>query len=195
MSDPSLNAFAIGLAPENAAVAVTTGLLERLDRQEVEAVLAHEVAHIRNYDVRLATTAVALVAIIALLSDMGRRLLWYGGARSRSQRDGQRHGNPIVYLLALVFVILGPTIAVLLQLALPRNREYLADASGAELCRNPNALASALRKISSIPEPLHAASETCASLYFTNPFKKNKRTLFSTHPPTEERIRRLEQMM
>lgn len=195
IDDPSPNAFASGMSPQNAAVAVTTGLLERLDRQEVEAVVAHEIAHIRNYDVRLATTAVALVAVIALLSDLGRRMLWYGGGRRRSSKQDQRGGNPIIYLVALVFVILGPMIAVLIQLAISRNREYLADASGAELCRNPNALASALRKIAAIPEPMEAAAESCASLYFTNPFKKKNRNLFSTHPPTEERIRRLELMM
>lgn len=197
IDDPSPNAFASGMSPQNAAVAVTTGLLERLNREEIEAVLAHEVAHIRNYDVRLATMAVALVAVIALLSDLGRRLLWYGGGRRQSSRQGGRSGggNPVVYLVALLFVLLGPVIAVLVQLALSRNREYLADASGAELCRNPNALASALRKIADMPEPVQAASEACASVYFTNPFKMRRRNLFSTHPPTEERIRRLEQMM
>lgn len=195
IDDPSPNAFAAGMSPKNAAVAVTTGLLERLDRQEVEAVLAHEVAHIRNYDVRLATTAVALVAVIVILSDIARRMMWYSGGRRRSSSDkDNKGGHPAIYLIALLFIILGPLVATMIQLAISRNREYLADSSGAELCRNPNALASALRKIAAIPEPMEAASEACASLYFTNPFKK-KRNLFSTHPPTEERIRRLEQMM
>lgn len=194
IADPSPNAFATGMSPKSAAVAVTTGLLERLDRQEVEAVVAHEVAHIRNFDVRLATTAIALVAVIGLLSDIAIRMMWYGGARQRRSNKDNKGGHPAIYAIALVFVILGPIIATLVQLAISRNREYLADASGAELCRNPNALASALRKISGIEEPMEAASRTCASLYFSNPFKK-QRNLFSTHPPTDERIRRLEQMM
>lgn len=199
IDDPSPNAFAAGMTPQNAAVAVTTGLLERLNRQEIEGVLAHEVAHIQNYDVRLATTAVALVAVVGILSDLAMRLVWYGGGRSRRRRSGKEsQGQAVVYLIALVFLLLSPLIAVFLQLAISRNREYLADATGAELCRNPGALASALRKISAAPEPVSAASRTCAALYISDPTKKRTRawaSWWSTHPPVEERIRRLEQMM
>lgn len=192
INDSSPNAFAAGMSPKKAAVAVTTGLMDRLNREETEAVIAHEVAHIQNYDVRIATTAIALVAVIAVLSDLAVRMMWLGGGRRGRDKDNKTH--PAIYLIALVFVILGPFIGTLIQLAVSRNREYLADASGADLCRNPNALASALRKIAAIPEPMEAVSSTCASLYFSDPLKK-KRNFFSTHPPTEERIRRLEQMM
>ncbi|MFO7311918.1 MAG: zinc metalloprotease HtpX [Bacillota bacterium] len=198
IDDPSPNAFAAGMSPQNAAVAVTTGLLDRLNRHEIEGVLAHEVAHIQNYDVRLATTAVALVAVVGILSDLGMRLLWHGGGSRRRRSNRESQGQAIVYLVALVFLLLSPLIAVFLQLAISRNREYLADASGAELCRNPGALASALRKIAAAPEPVQAASRACAALYISDPTKKRARSWaswWSTHPPVEERIRRLEQMM
>ena len=196
IDDPSPNAFAAGMTPENAAVAVTTGLLERLNRQEIEGVLAHEMAHVQNYDVRLATTAVALVAVIGLLSDIGYRWVWWsGGSRRRRSSGKDNQGEAVIQLIALLLLLLAPLAAVLIQLAISRNREYLADASGAELCRNPGALASALRKIASVSEPVEAASRTCAALYISDPFKKRAFSWFSTHPPTEERIRRLEQMM
>lgn len=242
IDDPSPNAFAAGMTPQNAAVAVTTGLLERLNRQEIEGVIAHEIAHIQNYDVRLATTAVALVAVIGILSDLARRMLWYWGwmgGRKRDSRGGKGSGRDaqaqaLIQLVAFLFLMLAPLVALFLQLAISRNREYLADASGAELCRNPGALASALRKIAEVPEPVRAASPTCAALYFSDPLKKHagsgsgvpsqsgsqpqapsqsqsqsqfeshrqaqfqsrpRASWFSTHPPVEERIRRLEQMM
>lgn len=199
IDDPSPNAFAAGMNPQNAAVAVTTGLMERLDRQEIEGVIAHEIAHIQNYDVRLATMAIALVAVIGILSDLSRRMLWYsGGRRNRRSSDRDSQGQGVIQLIALLFLVLAPIVAALVQLAISRNREYLADATGAELCRNPNALASALRKIAQAPEPVRAASATCAALYISDPTKKKARAKanwFSTHPPTEERIRRLEQMM
>lgn len=199
IDDPSPNAFAAGMSPKNAAVAVTTGLLERLNRQEIEGVLAHEIAHIQNYDVRLATTAIALVAVIGILSDLARRIMWFSGGNRQRRRDGRNNqGQAVIQLVALLLLLLAPLIAMFVQLAISRNREYLADASGAELCRNPGALASALRKISQAPEPVSAASPTCAALYISDPTKKQARARtnwFSTHPPTEERIRRLEQMM
>lgn len=203
IDDPSPNAFAAGMSPKNAAVAVTTGLLERLNRQEIEGVLAHEMAHVQNYDVRLATTAIALVAVIGILGDLSMRMLWYsGGSRRRRSSDREGDNQGVVQLIAVLFLILAPIAATFVQLALSRNREYLADASGAELCRNPEALASALRKISEAPERVQAASRTSAALYISDPLKKGARSgrqaranLFSTHPPTAERIRRLEQMM
>lgn len=186
IQDPSPNAFATGISPKNGAVAVTTGLMERLNREEVEAVLAHEVAHIKNYDIRLATVALALVSVIAIVSDFGSRIL-LSGKRNRNV-------HPIIYIAALVLLILSPFIATLIRLAISRNREYLADASGAELCRNPYALASALEKISGIRVPVKEASNTSAMLYFSDPLKKKMIGLFSTHPPSEERIRRLRGM-
>lgn len=196
IDDPSPNAFATGMSPNKAAVAVTTGLLDRLSRQEVEAVLAHEVAHIRNYDVRLATAVIALVSAVAVLVDLALRVVWMGGrSQGRSRGRSETKDSPHVYLAALLLLLVSHLVATLIQLAISRNREYLADASGAELCRNPAALASALRKIAEVEEPVRAASPASASLYFSDPIKKRRRAWFSTHPPVEERIRRLEQMM
>lgn len=198
IEDPSPNAFAAGMSPKSAAVAVTQGLLDRLKREEIEAVLAHEVAHIKNYDVRIATTAVALVAVISILSDIVMRSMWYSSlGRSRNRRNHRQDHHPVMMIIALLVLLIAPLVALLIQLALSRNREYLADASGAELCRNPMALASALRKISGIDEPVQRAAHSSAALYFADPLKKkrSRKNLFSTHPPVEERIRRLEQMM
>ena len=191
INDPSPNAFATGLKPEKAAVAVTTGLLERLSREEVEGVIAHEVAHIKNYDVRLSTVTLALVSVIAIMSDIGSRMLFFrsisGGRRDQNQ-------NPIFLIIGLVLLVLAPLIAILINMAISRNREFLADASGAELTRNPDALASALEKIANIETPVEQASSASAPLYFSDPLKKKVSGLFSTHPDPVERISRLRQM-
>lgn len=190
INDASPNAFATGLKPEKAAVAVTTGLLDQLTREEVEGVIAHEVAHIKNYDVRLATVTLALVSVIAIMSDIGSRMLFFrsvGGRRDNNQ-------NPIFMIVGLVLLILAPLIATLVNLAISRNREFLADASGAELTRNPDALASALEKIANIQTPVKEASRASASLYFSDPLKKKLSGLFSTHPNPAERIARLRSM-
>jgi len=171
-------------------VAVTTGLLDQLTREEVEGVIAHEVAHIKNYDVRLATVTLALVSVIAIMSDIGSRMLFFrsvGGRRDNNQ-------NPIFMIVGLVLLILAPLIATLVNLAISRNREFLADASGAELTRNPDALASALEKIANIQTPVKEASRASASLYFSDPLKKKLSGLFSTHPNPDERIARLRSM-
>ncbi|OIJ18972.1 zinc metalloprotease HtpX [Anaerobacillus alkalidiazotrophicus] len=188
IQDSSPNAFATGTSPKNGAVAVTTGLLDRLNREEVEGVLAHEVAHIKNYDIRLATIALALVSVVAIISDLGSRMIFY----ARGGRDKKQH--PAVLIIALVLLILSPLIASLIKLAISRNREYLADASAVELTRNPNALATALEKISGVRTPVREASNASASLYFADPLKKKVVGLFSTHPPSEERIKRLRKM-
>jgi heat shock protein HtpX len=191
INDPSPNAFATGLKPEKAAVAVTTGLLERLSREEVEGVIAHEVAHIKNYDVRLSTITLALVSVIAIMSDIGSRMLFFrsisGGRRDQNQ-------NPIFLIIGLVLLVLAPLIAMLINMAISRNREFLADASGAELTRNPDALASALEKIANVETPVEQASSASAPLYFSDPLKKKVSGLFSTHPDPVERISRLRQM-
>ncbi|MGE6492259.1 zinc metalloprotease HtpX [Exiguobacterium sp. NPDC077395] len=191
INDPSPNAFATGLKPEKAAVAVTTGLLERLSREEVEGVIAHEVAHIKNYDVRLSTVTLALVSVIAIMSDIGSRMLFFrsisGGRRDQNQ-------NPIFLIIGLVLLVLAPLIAMLINMAISRNREFLADASGAELTRNPDALASALEKIANVETPVEQASSASAPLYFSDPLKKKVSGLFSTHPDPVERISRLRQM-
>ncbi|MEW8967541.1 MULTISPECIES: zinc metalloprotease HtpX [Exiguobacterium] len=190
INDPSPNAFATGLKPEKAAVAVTTGLLDRLSREEVEGVIAHEVAHIKNYDVRLSTVTLALVSVIAIMSDIGSRMLFFrsvGGRRDNNQ-------NPIFLIVGLVLLVLAPIIATLINLAISRNREFLADASGAELTRNPEALASALEKIANVETPVKEASSASAPLYFSDPLKKKISGLLSTHPNPVERINRLRQM-
>ncbi|MEJ6527726.1 zinc metalloprotease HtpX [Exiguobacterium sp. USCH10] len=191
INDSSPNAFATGLKPEKAAVAVTTGLLERLSREEVEGVIAHEVAHIKNYDVRLSTVTLALVSVIAIMSDIGSRMLFFrsisGGRRDQNQ-------NPIFLIIGLVLLVLAPLIAMLINMAISRNREFLADASGAELTRNPDALASALEKIANVETPVGQASSASAPLYFSDPLKKKVSGLFSTHPDPVERISRLRQM-
>ncbi|WDH76044.1 zinc metalloprotease HtpX [Exiguobacterium marinum] len=191
INDSSPNAFATGLKPEKAAVAVTTGLLDQLSREEVEGVIAHEVAHIKNYDVRLSTVTLALVSVIAIMSDIGSRMLFFrsisGGRRDQNQ-------NPIFLIIGLVLLVLAPLIAMLINMAISRNREFLADASGAELTRNPEALASALEKIANVETPVEQASSASAPLYFSDPLKKKVSGLFSTHPDPVERISRLRQM-
>ncbi|MDT8862057.1 zinc metalloprotease HtpX [Alkalihalobacillus sp. MEB130] len=188
IQDSSPNAFATGTSPKKGAVAVTTGLLQQLNREEIEGVLAHEVAHIRNFDIRLATIAVALVSAVAILSDLGTRMMFF----SRRNRNQKQH--PAVLVIALLLLILAPIVATLIRLAISRNREFLADASAAELTRNPYALASALRKITGVHTPVEEASSTSAPLYFADPLKKKAASLFSTHPQPEERIRRLSNM-
>ncbi|RQW19758.1 zinc metalloprotease HtpX [Bacillus sp. C1-1] len=188
IDDPSPNAFATGISPKSGAVAVTTGLMNRLNREEIEGVLAHEVAHIRNYDIRLSTIAVALVSAIAILSDIGMRFFIFSGGRNNNNK------HPLIMIIALLLVLLAPIIAVVMQLAISRNREYLADASAVELTRNPEALATALERITDTHTPVEEASSSTASLYFADPLKKKAASLFSTHPPADERIRRLRQM-
>ncbi|MGX7420493.1 zinc metalloprotease HtpX [Carnobacterium gallinarum] len=195
IDDPSPNAFAAGNSPENASVACTTGILEKLNREELEGVMAHEVSHIRNYDIRLSTIALALAAVIALLASIGTRMLWFTGGSRRSSNDNDKSGGgAILMVLSILFMILAPLAATMAQMALSRNREYLADASAVELTRNPQGLISALRKISA-SEPMKSADPTSAALYIENPLKKeSKDSLFATHPATEKRIERLEKM-
>ena len=194
IEDESPNAFATGSSPENAAVAVTTGLLERLNREELEGVIAHEFGHIRNYDVRLQTIAIALGAVIAMLVQFGSRMMfWGGGSRDRDDDDNGGGANAIFMVIGLIAMILGPFMSTILQLALSRNREYLADASAVEFTRNPYGLISALQKISEAP-PMTEADKTSAALYISNPFGEEGDSLFSTHPSTANRIKRLEKM-
>jgi heat shock protein HtpX len=193
IDDTAPNAFATGRDPQNSAIVVTTGLLQKMDRLELEGVVAHEMSHIKNYDIRYATLVVVLVGTVALLSDWMGRSFFYG----RGRRDRRGGGNAIFILLALILVILAPVIARLIQLAISRQREYLADSSGALLTRYPEGLASALEKISKDTEPLEVANKATAHLYIVNPLLDHRgklNDLFSTHPPTEERIKRLRGM-
>jgi heat shock protein HtpX len=197
IDDTAPNAFAAGRKPETAVICVTTGILEKLNRVELEGVVAHEMSHIKNYDVRLQTLVVVMAGVVALLSDwMLRGFMWGGGRRGRS-RSGSGGAGGILALVGLALAFLSPLIATIIQLAVSRKREFLADASAAMLTRYPPGLASALRKISADTEPLEAANKATAHLYIVNPLKNIKggvNRLFSTHPPIEERIAALEKM-
>lgn len=195
IEDRAPNAFATGRAPDHAAVTVTRGLLEKLNRLELEGVIAHELAHIRNYDIRVMTLATLLVGVIALLSDLILRGLRFGAYGGRRGRAGK--GGAALLLLALVLAVVAPLVAVALQMAVSRRREYLADATAALLTRYPEGLASALEKIAAAPEPLEAATKATAHLFIWNPLRDHGgglNALFNTHPPVRERIRRLHEM-
>lgn len=193
IDDPAPNAFATGRDQNNAAIAVTTGLLDRLDRSELEGVIAHELSHIGNRDILLSTIVVVLVGFIALLSDFFTRSLFWGGRRD-NDRDNQFH--IIMVVVGVALAILAPIAATLIQLAISRKREFLADATGALITRYPEGLASALEKISKNHTPLRRANKATAHLYFSSPLKDQQKSgwltrLFMTHPPIEERIRAL----
>lgn len=196
INDSAPNAFATGRDPEHAVVAVTTGLLDKLDKQELEGVIAHEMSHIGNYDIRLMTIVVVLVGVVALLSDFFLRWTWFGGGRRRSDSEGGGQLQLILLIAAIALAILAPIAATLIQLAISRKREFLADATGALLTRYPEGLASALEKIAQDPEPLEVANRATAHLYIENPIKKESiSALFSTHPPVVERIKKLRAMI
>lgn len=194
IEDPAPNAFATGRDPKHASVAVTRGLLDTMDRAELEGVIAHELSHVGNRDIRVMLLVTVLVGTVALLSDWLMRSMWWGG-RSRDRDRGGAGG--LLLIVGIVLAILTPIIATLIQLAVSRQREYLADASGAFLTRYPAGLASALRKIAADRNVLSVANKATASLYIANPLKDHPFQfdhLFDTHPPIEERIKRLEAM-
>jgi heat shock protein HtpX len=198
IEDTAPNAFATGRDPKHAVLCVTTGILQKLNRVELEGVVAHEMSHIKNYDVRLQTVVVVMAGVVALLSDWILRSFLWGGGRRRSRDDrGSGGAGAILVIVGLALAIVAPLFAKIIQLAVSRKREFLADASGAMLTRYPAGLASALRKISADTEPLEAANKATAHLYIVNPLKDSKgavNKLFSTHPPIEERIAALEKM-
>ncbi len=195
IEDSALNAFATGRNPKRASITVTTGLLEKMNRQELEGVIAHEMSHIKNYDIRMMMLAAVLVGVITMISDIFLRSLIFGGGK-RDREGGQ--AQMIMIVVGLALAILSPIIAQIIKLAVSRKREYAADAQGAVLTRYPAGLASALKKISNDPDPLvDNANRATAHLFISTPFRKKKgwfTNLFSTHPPIEERIRRLEAM-
>ncbi|MBI2990463.1 MAG: M48 family metallopeptidase [Candidatus Magasanikbacteria bacterium] len=187
IDSPALNAFATGRDPEHASIAVTTGIIQALENEELEGVIAHELSHVKNFDIRVMTVVVVLVGSIALLSDFFFRAHFYGGRRGKDNKAGG-----IFMIIGLLALIISPVVAELIKLAISRKREFLADASGALLTRYPEALARALEKISASSIPLQRASAATAHLFISNPFKKkNLSSLFSTHPPIEERVKRL----
>ncbi|HEK85208.1 MAG: zinc metalloprotease HtpX [Candidatus Saccharicenans sp.] len=198
IDDTAPNAFATGRNPKNSVVCVTTGLIQKMNRLELEGVVAHEISHIKNYDVLLQTVAVVMVGVVALLSDWMLRSFWWGGGRRKSREErGGGNAGAILLLVGIILAILSPLIAELIHLAISRRREFLADASGAMLTRYPAGLASALKKIAADPEPLEVANKATAHLYIVNPLKNvggKMNKLFSTHPPVEERIAALEKM-
>ena len=199
IEDSSLNAFATGSNPQNAAVAATSGLLAIMNREELEAVMGHEVSHIRNYDIRISTIAVALASAITLLSSLAGRMMWWGGAdRRRNDNDNDRDGNGleiIMLVISLLAIILAPLAATLVQLAISRQREFLADASSVELTRNPQGLINALRKLDNSEPMHHHVDDASSALYINDPKKGGGlQKLFYTHPPISERIERLKQM-
>jgi heat shock protein HtpX len=198
IDDTAPNAFATGRDPQHATVVVTSGLLQKLDKLELEGVIAHELSHIKDYDIRLMTLVVVLVGLVALLADFMLRFTWFGAGRRPINRGrGEGMAGAIILIAAIVAVILAPLVAELLRLAISRGREYLADASGALLTRYPEGLARALEKIDADTEPLEVANKATAHLYIANPLKGHEswaNNLFSTHPPIKERIRRLRAM-
>lgn len=188
MNDPAPNAFATGRDPQHAVVAATTGILEIMDDQELEGVMAHELGHVKNYDIRVSMIAFALVAVIAILADIMLRMAWF-----RDNDNGK--GSQVTFVVGLVGAILAPLIATLIQLAISRRREYLADASGALTTRYPEGLARALEKIGAHGSVMQKQNSSTAHLFFANPLKRSSLSgLFSTHPPVEERVRRLRNM-
>lgn len=187
IDDPAPNAFATGRDPKHAIVAATTGILDIMNDRELESVMAHELGHVRNYDIRVSMIAFGLVSAIGILSDIAMRMFFFGGDDRRDNNS-----NPIVLVIGIVLIILAPIIAAIVQLAVSRQREYLADATGAMTTRDPEGLASALEKLEQYGRPMRRQNSSMAHLFFSNPLKKGFfNNLFSTHPPLEARIARL----
>ncbi len=196
IDDPAPNAFATGRDPSHASIALTTGIVEQLENEELEGVIAHELSHIKNYDIRLMMVIIILVGVVALLSDWLLRFRLFGG--KRSDREGGGQLGAILLLVGIILAILSPLIAQIIKLAVSRKREFLADADGALLTRYPEGLARALEKISLSNQPMLRANDATAHLYIANPFggktQKFFHKLFSTHPPIEERVKTLREM-
>ena len=195
VDDPQPNAFATGRNPENAVICVTTGLLEKLDYYELEGVIAHEMSHIKNYDIRLSCVVSVMVGFVVMLSDLFSRLLFWGGIKDN---DSDSKANGILMIIGLIFLILSPIFGSLMQLALSRKREFLADSTAVEFTRNPDGLISALQKLENDPNQLETANSATANMYIVNPFRKNTKegkkktsSIWSTHPSTEDRIEAL----
>ncbi len=201
IDDTAPNAFATGRDPEHAVIALTTGIIQKLDKVELEGVIAHELSHIGNRDILLATLVTVMVGVIVLLADWFRRWTFWGGGRKRNSESGGGQLQLIIMIAAIVLSILAPLFAYLMQFAISRKREFLADANGALLTRFPDGLARALEKISADQEPLEVANRATAHLYIASPFKENEKgkisfftKMFMTHPPVEERIAALRGM-
>lgn len=193
IDDPAPNAFATGRDPKHALVAATTGIMDIMNDRELTAVMAHEMGHVRNYDIRVSMIAFGLVSAIGMMSDVAMRMMWFGGGDSDNRGSAS---NPIFMVVGIIVIILAPIVAALVQMAISRQREYLADATGAMTTRDPEALASALEKLETAGRPMQRQSASTAHLFFNNPLKAGSiSALFSTHPPLEQRIARLRQTM
>jgi heat shock protein HtpX len=204
IDDPAPNAFATGRSPEHAVVAITSGLRHKLQRDELQGVIAHEMSHVRNYDIRLMLLMAVLVGTVVMLADLFRQMLWYGGGGRRSSRRDSKDGGGsgvialVLILVAVILSIVAPILAQIIQLAVSRQREYLADASAVELTRYPEGLANALRKINADPAELKTANRGTAHLFIANPIKKfedRSASIWASHPPIADRIKRLEALM
>ena len=195
IDDPSLNALATGRSPKHAVICATTGLLKMMNRTELEGVIAHEMSHVKNYDILFASIIAVLVGTLSLISDWTIRNMWWNRGSDNEERSNR---NPIFFVLFLIALILTPIIATIIQLAISRRREYLADASAVLLTRYPEGLVRALEKLNNNPQPLRRVASSTAHLFIDNPFKKKNASwfvnLFSTHPPIEERIRILKNL-
>jgi heat shock protein HtpX len=202
IDDPAPNAFATGRSPKHAALAVTTGLLEKLNRVELEGVLAHELSHVKNYDILVSTLAVTLVGVVVLLADFSLRFMWWGGPRRRGNRQGGGGPAAILAVLGLVLLLVAPLVARLMQFAVSRRRETLADVSGVALTRYPPGLISALEKLKADTTVVHSSSRATAHLWVESPLARTPEEgrlsrlnrLFDTHPPLEERIQALKEL-
>lgn len=193
IDDPSPNAFATGRDPQHAVVAVTTGILELLTKTELEGVIAHELSHVGNYDIRFMGVVMALVSVVAIISDLFLRLSFWGGGGDDEEGGGSN--NQLFLILGIIGAILAPLVAAMIQFAVSRQREYLADSSGALLTRYPEGLARALEKIGGHSQPMRRATSATAPLYISNPLKgRSMAGLFDTHPPIAERVKRLREM-
>ena len=196
VDDPQPNAFATGRDPEHSVICVTTGLLQKLEYYELEGVIGHELAHIKNYDIRLSAIVTVMVGFVVMISDLFSRALFWGGTRDR---DSDSKGNGILMLIGLIFLILSPIFGKLMQLAISRKREYMADATAVQFTRNPDGLISALEKIAGDPNELETANNSTSHMYIVNPFRSNSKrkkstNVWSTHPSLEDRIEALKNL-
>jgi heat shock protein HtpX len=195
VNDPAPNAFATGRDPQHASVAATTGLLDIMTDAELEGVMAHELGHVRNYDIRVSMIVFGLVVAVGFIADMFLRFAFFGGGRSNNNSGGGGGGNPVVLILGLVAMLIAPLVAGLVQAAVSRQREYLADATGAMTTRHPDALASALTKLAAYGRPMQKQSSSMSHMWIADPLKPGTLTrLFSTHPPIPDRVARLEKI-
>ena len=188
IDDPAPNAMATGRDPKHALVAATTGILDVMNDRELTAVMAHEMGHVKNYDIRVSMIAFGLASVIGIISDIGMQMLWLGGDRRENNQ------NPVTLIIGIVVMILAPVVAAMIQMAISRQREYLADATSAMTTRDPEGMISALQKLQTYAQPMRQQSTTTAHLFIANPLKSGSiANLFSTHPPLDKRIARLEQ--